>query len=144
MAEIAKSLGLGSTFEHEGKSYTCSPWTFKIQGEFERYLEDFAIQKVRLMKPNLTDEEYKSLVASVHKDIASGQYSFGGETVAKAIGTLVHFRVLFFFCLRVNHPEVTMQFVDELLKGRLEEMMEKISEANSDPNPKSLDPMTAV
>lgn len=144
MAEISKSLGLGSVFEHDGKTYNCSPWTFKIQGEFERYLEDFAIQKVRLMKPSLTDEEYKSLVSSVHKDIASGQYSFGGETVSKAIGTLVHFRVLFFLCLRVNHPEVSMAFVDELLKNRLEEMMEKVSEANLDPNPKSLDPTTSV
>lgn len=144
MAEISKSLGLGSVFEHEGKTYTCSPWTFRIQGEFERYLEDNAIQKVKLMKPNLTEEEYKSLVASVHKDIASGQYSFGSETVSKAISTLVHFRVLFFLCLRVNHPEVNMQFVDELLKNRLEEMMEKVSEANHDPNPKSLDPTTSV
>lgn len=144
MAEISKSLGLGSVFEHDGKTYTCSPWTFRIQGEFERYLEDNAIQKVKLMKPNLTDDEYKNLITSVHKDIASGQYSFGSELVSKAISTLVHFRVLFFLCLRVNHPEVNMAFVDDLLKSRLEEMMEKVSEANSDPNPKSLDPTITV
>lgn len=144
MAEISKSLGLGSVFEHDGKTYTCSPWTFKIQGEFERYLEDNAIQKAKLMKPNLSETEYKNLLAGVHKDIASGQYSFGSETVSKALSTLVHFRVLFFLCLRVNHPEITMQFVDDLLKTRLEEMMEKVTEANLDPNPKSLDPMTTV
>lgn len=144
MAEISKSLGLGSVFEHDGKTYTCSPWTFKIQGEFERYLEDNAIQKAKLMKPNLSETEYKNLLAGVHKDIASGQYSFGSETVSKALSTLVHFRVLFFLCLRINHPEITMQFVDDLLKTRLEEMMEKVTEANLDPNPKSLDPMTTV
>jgi len=144
VAEISKSLGLGSVFEHDGKTYTCSPWTFKIQGEFERYLEDNAIQKAKLMKPNLSETEYKNLLAGVHKDIASGQYSFGSETVSKALSTLVHFRVLFFLCLRVNHPEITMQFVDDLLKTRLEEMMEKVTEANLDPNPKSLDPMTTV
>lgn len=144
MAEIARSLGLGSSFEHGGKSYTCAPWTFKIQGEFEKYLEEFAIQKVRQIKPSLTDDEYRNLVTSVHKDIASGQYSFGGELVSKSLGTLVHFRVLFFLCLRVNHPEVNMTFVDELLKTRLEEMMEKVSEANSDPNPASLDPTTSA
>lgn len=144
MAEISKSLGLGSIFEYQGKTYTCSPWTFKIQGEFERYLEEHAIQKVKLMKPSLNEEEYRSLVSSVHKDIASGAYSFGGEAVSKSISTMVHFRVLLLLCLRVNHKEITMTIVDDLVKERLEEMMAKVSEANSDPNIESLDSTTTV
>jgi hypothetical protein len=37
-----------------------------------------------------------------------------------------------------------MAIVDDLVKERLEEMMAKVSEANSDPNIESLDPTTIV
>jgi len=135
MAEISKALGLGSTFEHQGKSYTCSPWTYKIQGEFERYLEEYAVKAAKRMRQYLTQQEYGDLIAQTQKDIAEGYYAFGNGPCMRAMQTLTHFKKILHLCLSVNHPEIEMETVDELVQNRLEEMMEKVGEANQDPNP---------
>lgn len=134
MAEISKALGLGSSFTHEGKTYTCSPWTYKIQGEFERYLEDHAIRTAKRMRQYLNQEEYSDLIAKTQKDIAEGYYAFGASPCMRAMQTLTHFKKILQLCLIVNHPDIDMEFVDELVQNRLEEMMSKVGEANNDPN----------
>ena len=135
MAEISKALGLGSTFDFNGKTYTCSPWTYRIQGEFERYLEDHAMKTVNKMRQYLTESEYGELVTKTHKDIAEGYYAFGSEPCMRAMQTLTHFKKVLHICLLPKHPDIDMNTVDELVQNRLEEMMAKVGEANSDPNP---------
>jgi len=135
MAEISRALGLGSSFEHDGKTYTCSPWTYKIQGEFERYLEDHAVRIAKRMRQYLTAEEYSDLIAKTQKDIAEGYYAFGSPPCMRAMQTLTHFKKILFLCLTPNHPEIEINIVDELVQSRLEEMMNKVGEANNDPNP---------
>jgi hypothetical protein len=135
MAEISKALGLGSTFDFNGKSYTCSPWTYRIQGEFEQYLESHAMKTVKKMRQYLTESEYGELVAKTHKDIAEGYYAFGSEPCMRAMQTLTHFKKVLHICLLPKHPDIDMNTVDELVQNRLEEMMAKVGEANSDPNP---------
>jgi hypothetical protein len=135
MAEISRALGLGSSFEHKGKTYTCSPWTYKIQGEFERYLEEYAIRTAKRMRQFLTQDEYSDLVAKTQKDIAEGYYAFGSPPCMRAMQTLTHFKKILHLCLSPNHPDIEMETVDELVQNRLEEMMSKVGEANQDPNP---------
>ena len=134
MAEISKALGLGSTFEFNGKTYTCSPWTYKIQGEFEKYLEDYAMRTAKKMRQYLTEPEYADLISKTHKDIAEGYYAFGSEPCMRAMQTLTHFKKILHLCLLPKHPDMEMQTVDELVQNRLEEMMAKMGEATADPN----------
>jgi hypothetical protein len=135
MAEISKALGLGSSFDFNGKTYNCSPWTYKIQGEFERYLEDHAMRTARKMRQYLTDQEYTDLIARTHKDIAEGYYAFGSEPCMRAMQTLTHFKKILQLCLQPKHPDIEMNTIEELVQNRLEEMMSKVGEANADPNP---------
>lgn len=134
MAEISKALGLGSTFEFNNKSYTCSPWTYKIQGEFERYLEDHAMRTAKKMRQYLNEAEYGELISKTHKDIAEGYYAFGSEPCMRSMQTLTHFKKILHLCLLPKHPEIDMNTVEELVQNRLEEMMSKVGEANLDPN----------
>ena len=134
MAEISKALGLGSSFEHDGKTYTCAPWTYKIQGEFERYLEDYSVRAAKRMRQYLTQTEYAELIAQTQKDLAEGYYAFGAGPCMRAMQTLTHFKKILHICLSVNHPGIETEVVDELVQNRLEEMMEKVGEANQDPN----------
>jgi hypothetical protein len=135
MAEISKALGLGSTFEHNGVKYTCSPWTYKIQGDFEKYLEDTAVKTAKRMRQYLTQTEYAELIAQTQKDIAEGYYAFGSAPCMRAMQTLTHFKKILHICLLPNHPEIEIDTIDDLVQTRLEEMMEKVGEANTDPNP---------
>ncbi len=134
MGQISQSLGVGPEFEYDGKTYRLSPWTYRIQGEFERYLEDFAMRTVRRMKPYTTDPEYRELLASVHRDVASGFYNFGGKAASEAMGTLSHLQYLVLLCLKPGYPEVTPELVQKMFETKLEELMQKIGEANNDPN----------
>lgn len=138
MAEISKALGLGSTFDFKGITYTCSPWTYKIQGEFEKYMEEHAMRTAKKMRQFLTEVEYSDLISKTHRDISQGYYAFGADACMKAMQTLTHFKKVLYFCLLPNHPEISNVVIDELVQDRLEEMMGKVGEANADPNPSGL------
>ena len=135
MAEISKALGLGSSFDHKGKTYTCSPWTYQIQGEFEKYLEEVSIKTAKRMRVYLTQVEYQELIAQTQKDIAEGYYAFGSPPCMRAMQTLTHFKKILHICLLPNHPDIEIDTIDDLVQTRLEEMMNKVGEANTDPNP---------
>jgi len=134
MTSTAAALGIGTTLDHEGVSYRFSPWTYKIQGEFERHLEDHALKTIKRMKVYCSDGEYRELLASVHRDISSGYYNFGGPAVAQAMTTLHHLVVLVTLCLKPNHPDISAATVEAILKKQMEEVLDKMSAANADPN----------
>lgn len=134
MSSIAAALGVGPTFDYQGTAYRLSPWTYKIQAEFERYLEDQALRTVKRMRPYCNDVEYRDLLSAVSRDIASGYYNFGGEAVNRAMGTITHLKTLLLLCLKPNHPTISPEIVDGIVQEKLDEVMAKMSEANADPN----------
>ena len=134
MGKVAAALGQGSTLEHGGKTYTLSPWTYKIQGEFERYLEDHLFQVYKRMSPYMTAEERKEELAKIRKEVTSGEYTFGSDLVARALSSLPHLTHLLYLMLRVNHPEVDKDLAAKIVDGQLEDVMAKMAEANADPS----------
>ena len=135
MGDISRALGLGSTLDHNGKTYTLSPWTYKLQGEFERYIQAAALKDLKdlLAAGALTPAEYDSDRRELRDKILSGELSFGGEYIAKSISQLRHFRKLVLLMLLPTHPEVNEEFVQEIISARLEELYDKVAETNQDP-----------
>lgn len=133
MGQIAKALGLGSEFEFQGQTYRLSPWSFKIQSEFELYLEGQAVKAVHRMRPHLSDEEYREQLDSVRRDIVRGEYTFGSESVAKAYTATPHMKYLLFLMLRDNHPDIKKDLVDQIVEERFEEAIAAMALANADP-----------
>jgi len=131
MGTTADALGLGPQFEFEGTTYTLAPWTYAVQAKFERYLEDQAVQAVKRM--SLPEDERRDLIKEVYRDIAAGSYSFGSELVAQALRSLKHLKHLFFLALQVNHPGVTKDLVEKMFEQQLEELLQKMTQANADP-----------
>jgi hypothetical protein len=134
MGMVSKVLGLGAELEFEGKKYVLAPWSYKIQGQFERYLEDEAYQVVLRLCRHLSPEEKKEQLAILARDIAAGTYSFGSEAVSKAMYSLKHFGKLLLLCLKPNHPEADEELVHKILQDGLETVMAKMAEANVDPS----------
>lgn len=133
MGQVAKALGLGSEFEFKGQSYKLSPWSYKIQGHYERYLESEAVKVLQRLRPYLSDQEYKDQLGDVRRDIVNGEYTFGSESVAKTMTSLPHLKQLLFLMLLENHPEIKKDLVEEMIQEELDRVLETMSQANADP-----------
>lgn len=134
MGKVAAALGMGTKLTHKGVEYTLSPWTYEVQGKFERYLEDYVLQVHRRMKPYMSEDEYRDELKKIRWEIASGEYTFGGDNVAKALGALPHLTHLLYLMLKGAHPEATPALAAEIVEGQMEEVMAKMADANADPS----------
>lgn len=134
MGKVAAALGLGSSLTYKDKVYNISPWTYRIQGEFEKYLERTMMETYKLMAPYMSEQERKEELGKIRKEIVSGEYTFGSDTVAKALGSLPHLTYLLYLMMRVNHPEITVDLAGEIVQAQMGEVMDKMAEANADPS----------
>lgn len=130
MGQISNVLGLGSELEYKDKKYVLSPWTYLIQGQFERYLEFEAVKALNNMKAFLTEDEYRTELRQLRREITDKEYSFGSDRVAAALANPPHLRQLLFLMLKPNHPEVTLELAAEILVNELEHAYEAITAAN--------------
>src|SRR5579859_1662260 len=103
MGPIQRALGMGSTIEFRGQEYKISPWTYQIQGEFERFMEKRAWEAVRRAAAHMQPDEAREARAALTADIAAGEYSFGSGTVAKACANLPTLEHLIFLLRSEEH-----------------------------------------
>lgn len=137
MGQIAKSLGIGSQFEYQGAVYKVSPWTYKVLGEFEAYLENEALRNMRKMRPYLTDSEYQELARKTRQDLESGKYTFGSDTIKEHLNSMRHLIALTTLCVQKNHPEFQREALERMFdedKEKFNEVIGAMFEANADPN----------
>jgi hypothetical protein len=134
MGEHAKALGVGSSIEFRGKTYTVPPWNFGIMGKYESYLEDYALQRARQAARRMSNDESRDYLRAVSQDIATGAYSFGGSLVKESLNKPQHFKYLLWLLLQENHPEVRLELVSEMVDEKMAEIIDKMAEANADPN----------
>lgn len=137
MGQIADSLGVGPEFEYKGKTYNLHPLTYEVQGAFERYLEKQAIDTFYRLSSRLGDDDRKSMLASLHRDITNKYYTFGSGGVRQALEASVHLEHLIYLMIKKNHPEVAPELVTEMFKdAELRERIMVLSNSTSvDPNP---------
>lgn len=136
MGATSAGLALGAVFEFKGKEYRISPWTYEIMGNFELYLQECALKNMRRMRELLTDEEYASLINQTRKDLDVGLYTFGNDAVSDALKSRLHLNRLILMCIQVNHPDITENTVNEMIVEIGDILLEKMNEANADPNVK--------
>ncbi len=136
MGAVAAALGQGATVELDGVEYTLSPWTFEIQGLFERYLERQAIDTYRRMSGVLTEDEAAKALSTVLQDIAMGVYTFGTQVVSKALEAPIHVTYMIFLMLKKTHSDITREDVRNLAKKHYKALLQAINQANADPNQK--------
>lgn len=133
MGDVNRAFGGGSEIEYEGKTYTLSPWTYKIQGAYERHLENKAFESLKKLKNLISADDYHEQLKRYQQDVAIGVYSFGSDYVFKSWQYLPNFKHLVFLMMQPNHPEVTKEFVDQMIDKQYEEIVMKVGEANADP-----------
>lgn len=140
MGQISQSLGLGSELEFEGTVYKLSPWSYKIQGEFELYLQRKAVDAVRSLRPVLSQEEYDERMDRVVRDINVGVYTFGSKEVAAAMNSLPHLKHLFLLQLKhAGQLQATSALVDKVFEAAADLAIQKMAEAVADPTRRGKD-----
>lgn len=134
MGQVSAALAQGSNITFEGREFILAPWTYNIQAEFERYLEDYVIQVYKRLAPVMTPDERREELKKIRQEIAAGEYTFGSDMVAKALTSMPHLKHLLYLMLRVKQPDVTPDLVGRLVDAQQEEVMAKMAEANADPS----------
>lgn len=137
MGAISSSLGLPSTFVAPGgRSLQVSPWTYEIQGMFERHLESRAAEALRRLRPLMTAEDYDKAIAGVTRDAAIGVYSFGTEECSKALQTPDNVAYVFWLCVNFHHRDVSREEVHMWARDidTYQAMVRAMNEANAAPN----------
>lgn len=142
MGDINRALGGGSEFEYKDKKYKLSPWDYRTQASYERYLEGEAFKALKRLKPLLSADDYKEQLNMYQKDVAIGVYTFGSEYVVKSWQFLPNFKHLVFLMLQKNHPELTGDDVSKMIDEMYEDIVVKVTEANADPTASEGNPET--
>ena len=136
MGEISRALAQGTEFTFDNRTYVLSPWTYEIQGKFERYIEGQAIDAARRLGARCTPEERKEMMAQVSRDVVAGLYTFGSSLVLESLQVPQHVQYLFFLGLKKNHPELTQEFAKKVFEADPALVYQKINEAAADPTTK--------
>lgn len=130
MGAVAQALAQPVPFEFEGKSYQVSPWTFEIQGLFERYLEREAIAACDRNARYLSPEMHQRVLQGVLQDIGSQQYTWGTERVGKALDSAKNVKYIFWLCLKKFDQSVTQDLVERMSKEHYIDMVRSMNLAN--------------
>lgn len=133
MGIVAASLGIGVEFQYKDKTYRLSPWTYELQGVYERYLEREVTDAAKRMCEQLDRDEGRQLLKDVAKDIGQGMYTFGGDEVQRSLESPKHITKLLHIMLQQDDPSIKYELVREMVTTSLPEIMEKIASANVDP-----------
>jgi hypothetical protein len=140
MSTVARSLGKGSLFEFEGKSYTASPWTYDVQAEYEKWLIARSFADLRAAAGEL-GAEYEDERAALRRDVNAGVYEFGSDLVRRSVLSGRGVKKLLYLCLAYAHRHEPGR-VTEALVDRLEKdpaawpvAVQAMWDANADPSP---------
>ena len=141
MGQVSTALGSDFELSFEGKSYTFSPWKYKVQALFERYLEKEAFDVVNRLSAHLTVDERKEMKAIVIRDVAVGTYTFGSPELMRALQSNRHAKKFIEFALKVNHPEVNEEFVDRLYDSKAGEIWDGVNAVGGSGSEDETDPL---
>ena len=133
MGIVAASLGIGVEFQYKDKTYRLCPWTYELQGIYERYLEREVTDAAKRMCEQLDRDDGRQLLKDVAKDIGQGLYTFGGDEVQRSLESPKHITKLLHIMLQQDDPSIRYDLVREMVTTSLPEIMEKIASANVDP-----------
>ena len=133
MGIVAATLGIGVEFQYKDKTYRLCPWTYELQGIYERYLEREVTDAAKRMCEQLDRDDGRQLLKDVAKDIGQGLYTFGGDEVQRSLESPKHITKLLHIMLQQDDPTIKYDLVRDMVTTSLPEIMEKIASANVDP-----------
>ena len=136
MGDLSKMFGQGATLLYQDKAYKLSPWLYRVQADFEIYLEEQAWGTYKRAARNLSESEVEKLRMETARDITSGKYSAGGPIFIESIWIPKHAKMFLYLLVEVNHPEISKATVDGMFDSNPQMCFEKVMEAGSDPSRK--------
>lgn len=132
-ANLAAHMGEPVLYTYKESTYRVSPWVVDVITQFQRYLERQLMDSLDRVKNRLSPEDYERALTRILKDTAAGLYTFGNAEVGKALQCEEHVTYLFFLCVKINHPEVSLAMVKQMAKDDYQGMIATMNLANADP-----------
>lgn len=144
MGELSRLFGVGATVKIGEKEWKVSPWTYKIQAEFEEYLEGQAWKTAERARGKVPESSLSDIRAQTARQITTGEYSPGSQGFIDAIMTTKHGRRFLYLLIEAIDPAITGTDIDDFFAQYPKEAFTAIMEAGSDPFRKILPPTVAA
>lgn len=122
----------------DGKTFRLSPLTLELRAQYELWMERRAIEAVRRQKRFESDEEYHQSLGAVHRDIASGVYTFGTPVWLNFVKSMSGQKYLIYLMLRLCQKDQPEQITEDLVEKYFEEFASALvpkEEEVPNPNP---------
>lgn len=145
MSETAAALGVGGTWEFEGKQYKLAPRSLTTEALFEVFVQENAINAIRRMHDRLQPHEYQAQMDGWRRDVAGLIYSFDGVVCLQAMLSTPGAKHLAFLQLAQENPQARRDVIDRLYADakKWSELMERLGALNNRPNSQGSTPEEA-
>lgn len=144
MGELSRLFGVGATVTIGEKDWKVSPWTYKIQSEFEQYLEGEAWKTAERARGKVPESALSDIRAQTARQITTGEYSPGSQGFIDCVMTTKHGRRFLYLLIESIDPTITGTEVDNFFAESPKEAFKAIMEAGSDPSRQTLPPTVAA
>lgn len=134
MGDVSKAFGGGSSLEYNGKVFKLQSWLYRLQGDFEKYLEEHAWKKFLEQKDRLPPSEADAVRAQLMRDISTGKYTFGGPLLVESLWVPIHAAQWTYLLIEDTMPaDVTPALVREMFTADPEKCFKAMWQAGADP-----------
>lgn len=136
MSETARALGLPGQIDFEGQTLKVQRVTFKVEGYFERWLEDNLSAALERSRAVTSPEVYRERLEASNRQLAARELAWEGDVAPKVGRSAVGFRELSFWCVHDLQPAWTREQHDRLLSdpARCQQLIRIIHQI-TDPDP---------
>lgn len=136
MGEMSAALGVGGSFEFEGRPYKLSARNLTTEALFEVFVQENAINAIRRLQPRLGDGEYQMQMDGWRRDVAGFVYTFDGPICLQAMLSSAGARHLVFLQMHQDNPGINQGVVDRIYADATKwtELMQKLGALNNAPN----------
>lgn len=127
MGDISRALAEPITHTIGGKAYKFAPWSKRLQGQFEDWLEALAFDAAARRRRQLGEEKYDSLLARINEAIVGGTYAITGQIAQKKLRTDEGLVRLLCIVLGPYQPDMSEDDVRSMLATNAPEMIAAIN-----------------
>lgn len=112
------TAGAGETFEALGRTWSVLPPSQKVKSDYEARMKMEARQDLLEEEPQLTPEKFREKQRKLTAAIRGrAEYAYGGPFFKELIVTAYGSSLLFWMCLKLSHPDMTLEFAEALIEA---------------------------
>ena len=143
-AAQVREQGEYAPLSYAGQIWKVSAWTYGVQGQYEEYLENQALERLQRQSALLNPLEAAQFRRDHLEMLGSRAWSFGTQLCYRSLDARENFAYLLWLCLQVNHPEASLELAKEIVREQYPAAQEAMFTANPTTRKKTASPESST